>query len=297
MLKAMPHAKNQEIAGILDEIADLLEFQQDNPHRIRAFRTGARQVRALPEPIDKLVAEKGLDSLENITGIGKGLTSVIGEYLQTGRSSLLDRLHGEVSPVDIFSQIGGIGEELADRIVKELGIRSLEELEEAAYDGRLASVKGFGQQRLNTVRESLSGRLNRSSRRYIQERLEAASEKPEKLDDRPPVSLILEVDSEYRQKAAAGRLRKIAPKRFNPEGEAWLPVMQTKKDGWSFTALYSNTARAHELGKTRDWVVIYYEKGGKERQHTVLTAASGPLKGRRIVRGREDESRQYYESH
>ena len=144
MLKAKPHLKNQEIADILDEIAGLLEYQQANPHRIRAFRTGARQVRSLPDPIDQIIAEKGLDSLENITGIGKGLTAVIGEYLQTGRSSLLDRLRGEVSPVDLFSQVGGIGEELAERIVRELGIRTLEELEEAAYDGRLARVKALG---------------------------------------------------------------------------------------------------------------------------------------------------------
>jgi DNA polymerase (family 10) len=296
MLKAKPHLKNQEIADILDEIAGLLEYQQANPHRIRAFRTGARQVRSLPDPIDQIIAEKGLDSLENITGIGKGLTAVIGEYLQTGRSSLLDRLRGEVSPVDLFSQVGGIGEELAERIVRELGIRTLEELEEAAYDGRLARVKGFGEQRLATIRESLSGRLSRASQRYVRESLEAASEKTVETAERPPVSLLLEVDSEYRRKAAAGQLHKITPKRFNPGGEAWLPVMQTQKDGWSFTALYSNTARAHELGKTRDWVVIYYEKGGIERQSTVLTAGTGPLKGQRVVRGREDESRQYYES-
>jgi hypothetical protein len=90
------------------------------------------------------------------------------------------------------------------------------------------------------------------------------------------------------------QLRKIAPKRFNPQGEAWLPVLNAKREGWSFTALYSNTATAHRLGKTHDWVVIYYEKAGGQRQGTVVTAEWGRLAGERVVRGRERECREHY---
>ena len=61
-----------------------------------------------------------------------------------------------------------------------------------------------------------------------------------------------------RNKAEAGQLPTIAPKRFNPEGKTWLPVLHSTQDGWHFTALYSNTARAHELGRTHDWVVVYF---------------------------------------
>jgi len=216
---------------------------------------------------------------------------VITEYLQTGRAGLLDRLRGEVSPAQLFSQIGGIGEDLAGRIVKELGIRTLEELEEAAYDGRLEQIKGFGEQRIKTVRNSLAGMLSRSAQRQIKERTDTSQKI---LTEQPPVELLLEIDSEYRRKARAGKLRKIAPKRFNPEGEAWLPVMHTEKNGWSFNVLFSNTARAHDLGATRDWVIIYYQKDGIERQSTVMTAGSGALKGKRVVRGREGECRKYY---
>jgi hypothetical protein len=70
--------------------------------------------------------------------------------------------------------------------------------------------------------------------------------------------------------------------------------MHTRREGWSFTILFSNTKRAHELGKTDDWIVIYYERGGVERQSTVMTPGSGTLKGKRVVRGRKDESREYY---
>jgi len=66
------------------------------------------------------------------------------------------------------------------------------------------------------------------------------------------------------------------------------------REGWHFNALFSNTARAHELGKTRDWVVIYYEKDGHENQHTVVTETHGPMKGRRVVRGLEKECLAHY---
>ncbi len=293
MSKTRTQVTNEEIAGVLDEIANLLEYQEANFHRVRAFRNGARQIRNLSRPVQEIIAGEGLNSLENIRGIGKGLTAVIGEYLQTGRSSLLDRLHGEVSPEDLFSQIGGIGPELAERVVRDLDIQTLEELEEAAYDGRLEKVRGFGPQRVKAVRDSLAGILSRAAQRQVRDRV---TERPDKPSEQPMIGLLLEVDVEYRRKAAAGQLRKVAPKRFNPEGEAWLPVMHTEKEGWSFTVLFSNTAQAHDLGKTRDWVVIYYEKNGIERQATVMTAGSGALKGKRIVRGREDECRQYYEA-
>ena len=84
--------------------------------------------------------------------------------------------------------------------------------------------------------------------------------------------------------------RTIAPRRFNPGGASWLPVLHGERDGWSFTALYSNTARAHDLGRTRDWVVLYWEQDGHEDQCTVVTERTGPQSGRRVVRGREGES-------
>ena len=113
--------------------------------------------------------------------------------------------------------------------------------------------------------------------------------------EQPSVETLLDVDEEYRRKARAGRLRKIAPKPFNPEGEAWLPILHTVRNGWAFTALYSNTKRAHELDKTDDWVVLYYERDGEEDQATVVTETSGPMEGKRVVRGREPEMRAYYE--
>lgn len=106
----------------------------------------------------------------------------------------------------------------------------------------------------------------------------------------PEAAVLLDVDREYREKAAAGRLPLIAPRRFNPERKAWLPVLHTQRGPWHFTALFSNTARAHELGRTHDWVVIYFYDGDhREAQSTVVTRPWGPHAGRRVVRGREHE--------
>ena len=113
--------------------------------------------------------------------------------------------------------------------------------------------------------------------------------------DAPSVDVLLDVDREYREKARAGSLPKIAPRRMNPEGKAWLPVLHTRFGPWHFTALFSNTERAHELHRVYDWVVIYYsDPDDGEGQATVVTERRGTLTGERVVRGREPECARFY---
>jgi DNA polymerase (family X) len=109
---------------------------------------------------------------------------------------------------------------------------------------------------------------------------------------RPPsIEELLDIDREYRQKAAAGELPLIAPERFNPTGDRWLPVLHTRRGARRYTALYSNTERAHRLGRSRDWVVVYARDAAGEHQYTVLTATHGVLRGHRVVAGHERECR------
>jgi len=183
---------------------------------------------------------------------------------------------------------------LASRIHDKLGITTLEELEQAAHDGRLGGVQGFGSRRIRAMQEALGFLLSASSRRRARRQSSAPAGQSAIISESPEVGLLLAVDEYYRREAAAGRLRLIAPRRFNPSGVAWLPILHLDRNGWSFTVLYSNTARAHALGRTRDWVVIFCDREGVERQCTVVTEIAGPLKGRRVVRGREDECRQHY---
>lgn len=282
---------NEEIAGVLGQIADLLEIQGANFHRVRAYRQGAETIRRSDESVADLVRKGGTSAVEELPEIGRRLAALIAEYVKTGRSNLLSRLQGEVAPEDLFAQVPGIGDELAERIAKELNIETLEELEQAAHDGRLEEVEGFGPERVKSVRLAVAGLLSGAAQRRIQR----AKWQAEDVGDRPSVEALLQVDALYRQRAEEDKLKKIAPRRFNPEGEAWLPIMHTEMKGWHFTALYSNTARAHELGKTKDWVVIYYEHDHREDQCTVVSETQGSLKGKRVVRGREDETRRYYE--
>jgi ribosomal protein S13 len=273
---------NAYIADLLEQMADLLEQQEDNPYRIQAFRHGASSVCDLRRPLIEIVQEEGGQALTEIEGIGQGLATIIFEVIQTGRSSYLQQLQARQSPEEILKRVPGIGEKLARRIAYQLGIASLEALEQAAYDDRLLLVQGFGPRRITAVRHSLAGMLNRSA--------------PPQPQAKPEVALLLEVDAEYRRRAQADELPRLAPRRNNPNNEAWLPVMRAERDGWAMTVLFSNTARAHELGKIHDWVVIYYHKEGPEHQCTVVTETQGSLKGQRVIRGRENECVQFYQA-
>jgi DNA polymerase/3'-5' exonuclease PolX len=277
---------NEEIADLLERVADLLEAQHADGYRVRAYRNASQTCRTLERPLWEISEQGGRKALVALPTIGKSLAAAIEEYLHTGRLGLLDRLEGQVSPEDLFTTLPGVGDELAHRIHDELHVETLEELEEAAHDGRLAGVTGIGVRRAHAIRDELAAVLSRSVRRRA--RRIRARERAEEADH-PSVAAILEVDAEYRDKAAAGKLRRIAPRRFNPSGEAWLPVLHAAHEGWQFTALFSNTARAHRLNMTHDWVVVIYERDGHEGQCTVVTEHRGPRAGTRVVRGRESE--------
>ena len=267
---------NAEIADRLDDVADLLDEQRANQYRVQAWRGGAATIRDLARPARELLAEEGLEGLDRLPGIGFALARAIRELVDTGRLSTLERLRGETDPAALLGSVPGIGSTLAARIHEELGIESLEELEQAAHDGRLAGIPGFGGKRLEGIRDALGTRLRTRRRR---------GDGP----SAPSVAELLDVDREYRERAAAVELPMIAPRRFNPARERWLPVLHTTRGDRHYTALFSNTANAHRLRRTHDWVVIYFDGRDGEQQCTVVTQQKGPLIHQRVVRGRESE--------
>jgi hypothetical protein len=276
---------NAHCADRLREAADLLEAQGANPFRVSAYRKAAATVLALPEDVSAIAARDGLPGLEALPSIGRGIAAALLEMTRTGRWTQLERLRGNADPVQLLTVVPGLGHRLAERIHEELHVDTLESLEVAAHDGRLEEVPGVGPRRAAAIRASLQAMLSRG-----RPRLSAQTRTHE-----PSVAMLLEVDQEYRHKAEAGTLPTIAPRRFNPSGESWLPVLHTSRDGWHFTALFSNTAQAHQLNRTRDWVVLYfYDDEHAEGQHTVVTETHGALVGRRVVRGRETECRAHY---
>jgi hypothetical protein len=291
----MLHPSNDQIAEVLERISDLLEVQGGSTFRVRAYRKAARTVRETEDPLVIIVDHEGIEGLEKLPNIGKSISSVILEFIHNGRVSFLERLEGQVSPEDLFTTVPGIGEVLASKIHHELKIDTLEELELAANDGRLQDLGGFGERRVRGIRNTLAAMLSRSGRRRARRGLRWLEMHDKDIEvNQPSVGLILKIDDQYRDKAARGELKTITPRRFNPEKKAWLPVLHSDEDGWLFTVMYSNSARAHELGKTKDWVIIYYERDGDENQCTVVTERSGILKGWRVIRGRESECLSYY---
>lgn len=275
-------APNPDVARCLDEAGALLEQQEASPFRVRAYRNAAESVRALPVSVATLYQDGGIEELERIPGVGQGIARAIREVVLSGRLSMLERLRGESDPVHLFATVPGIGPRLADRLHEELGLHTLEDLEAAAHDGRLGALPGFGARRVAGIIAALQLRLGRA-----RGGMPAAT-------GAPPVAELLDVDREYRESAEAGRLPMITPRRFNPGRKAWLPVLHASRGPRHYTALYSNTARAHRLGRTRDWVVIYSDGDHEEHQATVVTAHDGLLAGRRVVRGREAECAECY---
>jgi Holliday junction resolvasome RuvABC DNA-binding subunit len=277
---------NQQIAMKLALAADLLEQQGANPFRVSAYRRASETVSRLARDIGELTEAEGSDGLVKLPGIGAGIAAAIHELLSTGGWVQLDRLRGTLDPARLFRTVPGIGPKLAEQIHDSLHIDTLEGLEAAAYDGRLAGVPGMGTRRITAIRNALAQLLGRTRR----------ASRPNTADE-PEIATLLAVDRDYREKAEQGALPLIAPRRFNPDGRAWLPVLHTEHDDWHFTLMYSNTARAHELKRTRDWVVVYfYDDHHEEGQCTVVTETRGALTGRRVVRGREAACREYYES-
>lgn len=208
--------ENRQLAARLREAAELIDVQGGSAYRVAAYRRAADEVERRRAPLRALFDARGRAGLQEIPGVGAGISSAIAEMLITGTWHMLEALRGASH-------------------------------EPSAHPER---------------------------------------EAPES----PPVELLLDVDREYREKALGGRLARIAPIRLNPGHKAWLPVLHAQRGEWHFTALFSNTERAHRLGQTGDWVVIYYYDGDhREGRCTVVTETHGPLAGRRVVRGRERE--------
>jgi len=274
---------NEYIADRMREMGDLLTQQGANPFRARAYRRAGETIADLDRNVADIVAEAGRAGLTALPNIGTSLAAAIDEMVATGRWAQLERLRGTLAPEKLFQTVPGIGPGLAREIHDHLHVETLEGLEQAAHDGRLETVPGMGARRSATVRATLAQMLQRVRPR------------PPAPGEELGVETILDVDREYRNKAARDELPKIAPRRFNPSGEAWLPVLHIERGDWHFTAMFSNTARAHQFQRTRDWVVIYFHRDDHpESQCTVVTETHGELVDRRVVRGREGDCLAYY---
>lgn len=127
---------NADIAAIFEEIADLLEIQDANPFRIRAYRNAARMLSELPQEVSQLL-QQSMD-LTELPGIDADLAAKIKEIAESGHCSLLDRLHTELPPaIAELLKIPGLGPKRVKALYHDLDVQTVEQLYRTARDGRI----------------------------------------------------------------------------------------------------------------------------------------------------------------
>lgn len=174
-----------EVAQVLREIALLLELEEDNPFKSRAYYNGARAIELLQEDLETLVREK---RLAGVAGIGKALSEKIGELVQNGRLTYYEELKARV-PAGVLTlfNIPGLGPKKIRLLYKQLGITNLRELEYAIKENRLLTLPGFGGVTQNKIMAALEYLKTQQGFSYYAEALGQGLELLEELQEHPAV--------------------------------------------------------------------------------------------------------------
>ncbi len=149
---------NAEIAGRLLEHARELEKEGSSVFRIRAYRTAAWTVQHMDRPVADVLAQEGRKGLEQLPGVGVSLAYTIEGLLQDGQWRTLQPVDARREPARLFASLPGVGPKLAEELRDRLGLRTLDELYDAARAGRLSEV-GVGRKRLDGLLAALEKRL------------------------------------------------------------------------------------------------------------------------------------------
>ena len=175
----------EQVAHILVEIGTLLELKGENPFKTRAYQNGARTIESLNEPLDKVIAE---NRLGEIKGIGDALQQKITELVTTGKLKYFEDLKASV-PAGLVAMldISGLGPKRILTLRKELGIESIEALEQACKDGRIAELDGFGEKTQTNFLEAIERRRLYASKHLLADAMRAAEPILENLRQHPEV--------------------------------------------------------------------------------------------------------------
>ena len=148
--------QNVEVARIFEDLADLLELDGANPFRVRAYRNAARTIEALSADVAAMVARDPAELLQ-LEGIGKDLADKIVVIVRTGQLPQLEDLKAKIPPgVVQMLRIPGLGPKKVAALFKELGLETLDALKQAAEQGRIAELKGFGKKTEQSILEGLA---------------------------------------------------------------------------------------------------------------------------------------------
>ncbi|MDA8128713.1 MAG: DNA polymerase/3'-5' exonuclease PolX [Betaproteobacteria bacterium] len=233
---------NADIAARFDEIADRLEIQGANPFRIRAYRNAARTLGELPQDAGALLA-KG-DDLTRLPGIGEDLAAKVREIVETGHSSLLDRLRRELPPaVTELLQIPGLGPKRVKALYHDLEVQTVEQLYRAARDGRIRALPGFGEKTERNILQAVEAHVGHAHRFKLAVAARYAESLVAFLKGVPGVDQVTVAGSFRRMRETVGDLDILVT--AAPDS----PVMQ------HFTA-YDEVAGILSAGSTRASVVL-----------------------------------------
>jgi DNA polymerase (family 10) len=145
--------KNREVADLFEKMADLLEFKDENPFKVRAYRKASRIIGDLTQDLDE-IAQSG--KLKDVPGIGEGMAEKIEEYLKTGKVCKFEEVRRGVSDELIaLMDIPGMGPKTLSMFHKERGISNLSQLEKALEDGSLVDLPGMGEKRAENIRRGI----------------------------------------------------------------------------------------------------------------------------------------------
>ena len=174
-----------QVAAILVEIGTLLELKGENPFKTRAYTNGARTLEGLTEPLEKIVAEKRLGELK---GFGDALQEKVTILVTTGRLPYYETLKASLPPglVEML-ELQGVGPKKVKRLYDELGVDSIEKLEAACKDGKIAPLDGFGEKSQTKILEAIAFRRQFASRHRLVDALVVAEPVLESLRGHPDV--------------------------------------------------------------------------------------------------------------
>jgi DNA polymerase (family X) len=148
---------NRDIARVLDRIADLLEFKDENPFKLRSYRLAAETVAEMSQSVADMAARGGAAELQKIPGVGKSLSTQIVEIVRTGTSNYFEELKQETPETVLdLRRVSGIGLKTSQLLYRDFGVKSLEELRAFAEGSGLLSVPGLGEKTIERIKKSLA---------------------------------------------------------------------------------------------------------------------------------------------
>jgi len=154
---------NADIAAVFEEIADLLEIENANPFRVRAYRNAARQLQGMGVPAADMLA-KGED-LTELPGIGDDLAAKIKEIVETGKCRFLEKLRKKTPPtITELLKMPGLGPKRVRTLYHELDVQTLQQLARAARDGRIRALPGFGEKTERAILDAIEAHVTETRR-------------------------------------------------------------------------------------------------------------------------------------